>query len=81
MGQKISVRVFEASIESGKTKDIRVNIDGNDVRIPVDETVYAYFNEQFLRSNPTALQRKKFATILNVLRAAYLKGRKDGESN
>ena len=70
--------MFSASIESGKQRHIQVNVDGNKVRIPVDETVYAYFNEQFLREHPTTQQEKKFATIMNVMRAAYLKGIEDG---
>jgi len=74
----INISVFSASFESGKNKFIRVKVDGKEVSIPVDETVYAYFQEQFLRKNPTPLQEKRFATIMNVLRAAYLKGIEDG---
>ncbi|HSA34151.1 MAG TPA: hypothetical protein P5077_10530 [bacterium] len=71
------INVTEVTIVKGKTKDIRINFDGSDVKIPVDESVYAYFQQQFFRENPTALQRKRFATVMNVLRAAYLKGRED----
>ena len=74
-----TISVTEVTFVHGKTKSIRVKLDGNYVNIPVDETVYAYFNEQFLRTNPTALQKKKFATIMNVLRAAYQKGKADGK--
>lgn len=68
----------EITFISGKKKNVRVNIDGNNVNVPVDESVFAYFDEQFLRDNPTQLQRKRFSTIMNVLREAYKKGFSDG---
>ena len=48
------------------------------VRIGLNKAIYVYFTEQFLRDNPTAMQRRKFATIMNILRSAYLKGVADG---
>ena len=79
MADKITIQFSEVTITSGKMKSIRIKIDGKDVYIPVDEAVYAYFEEQFLRKNPTPLQRKKFATITNVLRSAYIKGIEDAQ--
>ena len=64
----VTINITEVTFVSGKTKNIRVNIDGQAVQIPVDEAVYAYFDEQFLRKNPTALQRKRFGTLMNALR-------------
>jgi hypothetical protein len=81
MPKQVTVNVTEVTLVSGRKKNIRVNIDGTDVHIPVDEGVHAYFHQQFLRQNPTPLQRKRFATIMNVLRAAYLKGVSDGEKS
>lgn len=78
MPKEVTVNVTEVTIVSGKKKNIKVNIDGVNVHIPVDEGVYAYFHDQFSREYPTALQRKKFATIMNLLRAAYVKGVSDG---
>ena len=77
----INVSVFQASFGDGKQKHVRVRIDGKEVQIPVDESVYAYFHEQFLRKTPTPLQEKRFATVMNVLRAAYLKGVQDGKGS
>ena len=76
----ININVVKASFESGNDKYIRIKVGGKEVRIPVDEGVYAYFHEQFLRKNPTALQEKRFATTKNVLRAAYLRGLEDGKA-
>ena len=70
--------VSEVSLSTGRQKSIRVTIDDADVRIPVDEAVYAYWQEQFVRKNPTPQQRKRFATFMNVVRAAYKKGVADG---
>lgn len=79
--EQVKVSVTEVTITSEKKKNIRIPVDGTDILIPVDETVYAYFHEQFLRENPTPLQRKRYATITNILREAYLKGVKDGKSS
>ncbi len=74
----VTFSVSEVTISQGRKKSIRINVDGQNVNIPVDESIYAYFKEQFLRTNPTDGQRKKFGTIMNVLRSAYLKGVGDG---
>ena len=78
MAKQVTINLTEVTVVSGKTKNIRVNINGKNVFIPVDENVYAYFQDQFSREHPSALQRKKFATVMNLLRAAYLKGLSDG---
>jgi len=77
MAKDISVSYTEVTFVSGKKKNIRLKLDDQIVQIPVDEDVYAYFSEQFLRQNPTPAQRKRFATVMNVVRAAYLKGKED----
>jgi hypothetical protein len=70
--------VTEVTLTSEKQKRfIRLNVDGEDVRIPVDNEVYAYWQQQFVRPNPTRQQRQRFATLINVVRAAYEKGRED----
>ena len=79
MAKEVTINVTEVTIVPGKKKNIKVNIDGINVYIPVDESVYAYFQEQFSRTNPSDIQRKKFATVKNLLRAAYLKGQSDGK--
>ena len=81
MAKQITVSRTELTIVTGRMKTIRVNVDGVNVDIPVEEDVYAYFNEQFRRNNPTAIQKRKFTTIKNLLRAAYLKGVEDGQKN
>ena len=74
----ISLSITEVTIVGGRTKYIRVNIDGQDVRIPVSESVYTQWREQFYRPNPTPLQRSRFGTFINVVKAAYLNGLADG---
>lgn len=78
MAKNYRISVTEVSISSGPRKTIRVKIDDRDIGIPVDQSVYAYFKEQFLRESPTPPQKRRFATIMNVLRAAYQKGYSDG---
>jgi len=63
--------------DAGRPKSIRLTVDGADVRIPVDGTVYAYWDQQYVRTNPTRHQKQRYATLTNLLRAAYKKGRED----
>jgi hypothetical protein len=56
-----------------KKATINFDLDGRKVSVPIDAEVKAYFNSQFVRPNPTPEQRKRFSTVMNLLRAAYLK--------
>jgi hypothetical protein len=73
----ITVSITEITVTGGKKKNIRLNVDGQNVNVPVDEAVYAHWQEQFVRASPTPAQRKRFSTFMNVVRAAYQKGLKD----
>lgn len=75
------ISVAEISFDEGPKQNIKINIDGKNVRIPVDASVFAYFREQFWREHPTGPQRRRFATMTNVTRAAYLKGYADGKKH
>ena len=72
----MAIRYLTAAIYQ---RSIRVPINKRIVSIPVPDDIYAYWHEQFVRQNPTVAQRKRFKTLLNVLRAAYLTGRSDGK--
>jgi len=74
----IEVQITKVTIISGKMKHIRITINDRNIMIPVSEAVYAYWDEQFVRPNPTAPQRKRYATLMNVVKAAYVKGLEDG---
>lgn len=69
-----TVSITEVTISGGPHRNIRVTIDGQVVLIPVSAEVYAYWQEQFVRQNPTPAQRKRFATMMSVVRAAYVTG-------
>lgn len=81
MAKNYKISVAEFSFSSGPKKTIRVKIDDRDIGIPVDQSVYAYFKEQFLRESPTGPQKRRFVTIMNVLRSAYQKGYADGHDH
>ena len=74
------VSITEVSFSEGRQRSIRVEIDGAIVNIPVSAEVYAYWHDQFVRPNPTPQQRKRFTTLINVLRAAYKEGQKHVEA-
>jgi hypothetical protein len=75
---KIKYTIAEVTVTTGKMASITVGIDGQNVKIPVPSEVRAYFNEQFVRPNPTPAQRKRYGTLMNLLRAAYKTGKKAG---
>lgn len=75
---EVRISIAEYTFSSGKKKNIHLNVDGKTIQIPVEADVYAYCQEQFVRKNPTGQQSKKFGTLMNIVRAAYLKGLADG---
>lgn len=75
--EQYRISVTEMSFNDGRKKDIKINIDGRDVHIPVDSAIFACSREQFLRTNPPPNQRRRFSTVMNVTRAAYQKGYAD----
>jgi hypothetical protein len=70
----VKITIEETTIRSGATADIDIYIDDKKVKITVPKEVRADFNNQFVRSNPTALQKRKYATLMSLLRAAYKAG-------
>jgi hypothetical protein len=66
------------SVPTRTQHHIRVEINSRIVSIPVPDDLYAYWYEQFVRQNPTPAQKRRFRTMMNILRAAYSKGREDG---
>ena len=72
-----SVSVTEVTVTTGRSSKINLIVDGKQVSIAIPAEVKAYFDGQFSRPHPTELQKKKYATIMNLMRAAYLQGRKD----
>lgn len=75
---KITVEKTRVTLEAPTTKDYILRVGEKKIAIPVDENVFTYFNEQFVRKNPTPLQKKKYTTVKNMILAAYKKGIADG---
>lgn len=74
--EDFTVSITEVTFSKGPERKIRVEIDGETVQIPVSTEIYAYWQEQFVRPNPTAQQRKRFSTLMNIVRAAFKEGQK-----
>lgn len=73
------ISITEITVLSGKKKGFRLNVGGADITIPVDEVLFAHFQNQFVREKPSKKQRQTLATLTNLMRAAYLKGCSDGK--
>lgn len=80
MARETKIQVTEMSVVSGRMDAIYVDIDGRKIRIPVPAEVKAYFNEQFVRPRLSPTQKRRFITVMNLLRAAYNKGRADAKN-
>ena len=76
----VRISITEVTIHSGKTKTFKLDIDGVNVAIPVHEALFVNYQNQFYRPNPTAQQRVRCATLLNLMRAAYEQGKRDSLS-
>ena len=72
------ISLTEITVRTGKTKAFKFDLDDTQVTIPVDDTVFTNYQNQFYRENPTPAQRRKFATLMSLVRAAYKKGVADG---
>jgi uncharacterized protein (TIGR03067 family) len=70
-------RQAKSDSANGKQNHIILNVDGTDVRVPVDEQVYLKWQKQFAGPGSTPEQKQRLATVMDVLRAAYQQGRKD----
>lgn len=75
MAKSVTYSITEVTVTSGKTSTIRFMVDGKQVEISVPAEVKAYFDVQFSRPSPTALQKKRYATVMNLLAAAYKAGK------
>jgi hypothetical protein len=76
----VRMSITEVTIHTGKTKTFKLDIDGANVSIPVDDALFVNYQNQFYRPNPTPQQRVRFATLLNLMRAAYEQGKRDSLS-
>jgi len=78
MADQVTMSITEVTILIGKTKGFKLKVDDQTVTIPVDEAIFTNYQNQFYRDNPTKQQQQKFATLMNLMRAAYKQGLKDG---
>ena len=78
--KSVSVSITEVTHISGKTTKIIITIDDKKVSITVPVEIKAFFDTQFSRPNPTGIQKQKYATIMNLMKAAYLQGKTDAKS-
>ena len=76
----VRISITEVTIHSGKTKTFNLNVDGVNVQIPCDDALFANYQNQFYRPNPTAQQRTRFATLMSLMRASYEQGKRDAHN-
>ena len=77
----ITINIEQTTIRSGKTATIDLYVDDKKVQIEVPVEVKSDFTNQFVRATPAALQKRRYGTLMALLRAAYKAGQKAGQSN
>jgi hypothetical protein len=75
--KSIHISMTEVTVISGKTTKLNLIINDQKVSITIPVELKAYFDDQFSRPNPSALQKKKYATVMNLMKAAYIQGQRD----
>ena len=75
---EMTFQFTEITFVTGRTKDFKLSIDGQQVNIPVPEDIFAHLQNQFMSKKTTPQQKQRYATMINLVRAAYKKGFADG---
>ena len=75
--KNVRVSITEVTYISGKVTHLYLYIDDKKVGITIPVELKAYFDDQFSRPSPSALQKKKYTTVMNLMKAAYLQGKAD----
>jgi len=78
-GQKVTYSITEITVTTGRTAKIEFRVNGRPVTVEVPSDLKAYFTEQFSRPQPTANQKRRYATLMRLLESAYCKGVEDGK--
>jgi len=78
MADQVIISITEVTTLVGKTKGFVLKVDDQTVTIPVDAAIFTNYQNQFYREKPSPEQKKKFATLMGLMRAAYKQGVKDG---
>jgi hypothetical protein len=73
----LKLSITKVTVTTVETSKLHIDIDGVRIGIDISAEVKAYFDQQFSRPNPTPQQKRKYATIMNLMRAAYLQGKMD----
>jgi hypothetical protein len=76
----MKMSISEVIWDSGRERTIRFKLNDKEISVPVGGDVYAYFQGHFTRTNPTPLQRRRYKTLINIIRAAYQKGFRDAKA-
>jgi hypothetical protein len=73
------VSLTKLVVHSTQKPTVIIKVDGRDTKIPVSSALKADFTNQFVRPNPSALQKRKFRTLKALMASAYAAGRASEE--
>ena len=71
---EFSVTEYSVRFDQSKQSYLKLRVDGQELKIPVAPETRAYFQKEFVRENPSKLQREKYTTVMKLMVAAYKQG-------
>lgn len=60
------------------TDFIKLEIAQAIIKVPVSTELRVFFTEQFVKNSRTEAQKRRYTTLMNLMKAAYQKGLEDG---
>lgn len=75
---QINLLALQVQIVGEEKNNFTLNVDDEQVQIPVNKDIFAHYVNQF-KTN-TDNQKRRRATLVNLMRAAYLQGIRDGSA-
>ncbi len=81
MSEATHISITEITVTTGETSKIKFDFNGKVVYISIPSELKAYFDSQFSRPNPSAIQKRKYSTLMNLMRYSYAQGIADGLKN
>lgn len=70
---------FMVITETGATKSFSLRVNGQTIKISIDDKTMANYQNQFVRTNPTEAYKNRRATLFALLQLAYNKGLENGK--
>lgn len=73
---EVNLLALQINIVGDEKRDFTLPVGDENVRIPLNIDIFAHYVNQFPTNTPN--QKRRRSTLVNLMRAAYLQGVRDG---